>query len=98
MVFSQAAIEDFNFGGIITVDDDGTPHQHVYARTLGMSTRDAAVTLPFDHMTDMGAGDLGRLAGILVGAWAIKPALLESVVHSLTRAEGLDPTDSMSRA
>lgn len=84
VVFCQAAIRKFSIASIETVDADGKLHFNGYFRI-----QDAAVTvIPSEHMTDVNEDELDKLAGILATAKAIKPALLESVQHSLTQAEG----------
>jgi hypothetical protein len=88
VVFCQAAILDFGLGEIETVDDEGEPHRSVYARVLAGKTPDATVCVPFEHQTDMSATDVETLETIVANAKPIRPALVDSIEHSLTGSEG----------
>jgi len=88
VVFSQAAIQDFHLGAVETIGDSGEPRRSVYARTLRGSVAGASVCVPFEHQTDMNAGDVETLAHILTTSAPICTELVASIEHSLTRAEG----------
>lgn len=88
VVYCQAPIVAFNRSCAWTVDDTGELHQVAQVRMLEGTLAEAAIVVPFEHMTDMPESDVSDLVQVLITGRAVRPALLEDIQYSLTQAEG----------
>lgn len=90
VVYCQAPIVNFNLACDWSIDDAGELHQNAWVRMLEVPVSEAAVVIPFEHMTDMSPDDVADLARVLEAGKAIPQRLLDAIQHTLTQAEDVE--------